>query len=183
METQTVTIKTKTAGPLRRAGLALGQVGQWVEHELDLSIEGLKKLVMLAEDPAITVLAKDEDGNWHAAPDADELKALLVAKQAEAQSPIQVPRTSTAVAAALGVPTSTMLPTAEPTLEREPQDTTGDEAAEEPQPLAPDPTQNAAGTGGQEIAPAPDAPAEPSTPAPEAPAAQAEGEAKAEPEA
>ncbi len=166
----TVKIQVKSSGPLRRAGLEIGVIGKWVEHEIEVGIDGFKKLLMLAEDSAMTVNAQDEDGNWHALPAPDVIQGAI--------DRLQEPAPEAAQGAV-----NTILPTAEPTLEREPEDTTGDEAAEEPQPLAPDPAQNAAGTGGQEIAPAPDAPAEPSTPAPEAPAAQAEGEAKAEPEA
>jgi len=176
LETQTVTIRTKTGGPLRRAGLALGVVGQWVEHEIECTVDGFKKLLMLAEDPAITVDGKDDDGTWHALPDADTLKAAIASLTPANDG---TPPAAEAVANAV----NTILPTARPTLEREEtQDNPGEAAAEEAQPLAPDPAQNAAGTGGQEDPPAPDAPVDTGTPAPE-PDALVDDTAKAEPEA
>jgi len=77
----TVTIRAKSTGALRRAGLLLAPLGQWVLHELQLgAVEGLNTLLRLIEDPKVSVeLGEPIEGGhkWHPAPSAEDIKAAI----------------------------------------------------------------------------------------------------------
>jgi hypothetical protein len=105
---QTLTIRTQSTGVKIRAGLVLGTARAWAEHEIQCTVDGFKKLLALTLEPGVKVHGKDEDGNWLPLPAPDVIQAgigrLEAAQDAEsAQDAI-----------------NTVLPTAEPTLERDP---------------------------------------------------------------
>lgn len=136
---QTLTIRTKSSGPKLRAGLVLGTLREWALHEIDRTVDGFKKLIALAEDPAIEVHGQDEDGTWHPLPAIEDLKAGIAAMTAANDAGGQVP-------------VNTLLPAAGPTLERDQPDTklpqsAGSEGTEEDQTRAQDTAQNAAAFG------------------------------------
>jgi hypothetical protein len=186
-ETQTVPIRAKsTTVPFRRAGLVFAAVHTWVEHELACTSEGLKRLIALVEEPAVSVEVQGPDGEWRVPP-LNELKAALTQVQADEQAAPEVKPfdfgqgagsvsemdlTDTSIRA-LGAGT---LPTAGPTLERESEDTPP--AKDAPQEQA---TQQQVEPEEDKGSPAPVG--DPSTPAPDTPDAKVEGDAKAEPEA
>lgn len=104
MDQPNLQIRTRSSGPKIRAGLTLGTIRDWAIHEIERTFEGLEKLLACAKDPKVIVQANAtpgaEDPDWQDV-QPEQVSAYIDALKADADAPV-----------------NTILPTAEPTLER-----------------------------------------------------------------
>jgi hypothetical protein len=82
MAMENVTIRTKSSGPLRRAGLLLAPLGQWVEHQISSNmLTGLTTVLALVCDPKVEVAMglRGPDGTvvFNPAPTEADIRAAL----------------------------------------------------------------------------------------------------------
>jgi len=154
MEPIDITLRVKSSGPLRRAGLNLAPVGAWHICGMQRTPQGAQTALALVLDPNIQVQVGEPDGQdekgenrfiWHPAPNADDLRAYIAdAERAEKDL-------TGAWMQDLDLDDAGKMPPVDPMLEREPDTpapvATVGSAAEEVQQPAPGAQEETPGPG------------------------------------